>query len=353
MRSSAVHALRRSSRPHVALPSRVGREYPPSARKRRATCVTWIARARRRPRTATGRRGVRSAPGPAVGIDEQAVDGPGPPTRVPRHRARADGAGAGRADGDRSRPARCHASSASAAARKAANPDAGSTRSASSPSARPRCSRHSRRRVSRASRRARSPSRRPDAAGRASSNVGVEHRARHLGVVGPRTAVEVVGADLEPDVVDDADLGVHVDRGAGLVLEVVDRDAVAARRRTACARTRCRPMVSDASATVPLCSGKRGTTAMTWSSGARRSASASASRRVRRPQVLVLEVDEPARPTQRLAVGAPDAALAVGRERERRPLGRIRAQDLHRVRSRPAADPAAPAGAGPGGAAGR
>src|SRR5919202_3260193 len=41
----------------------------------------------------------------------------------------------------------------------------------------------------------------------------VEHRGGQLGVVGPRPAVEVVGADRGPDVVDHAHLGVDVDRG--------------------------------------------------------------------------------------------------------------------------------------------
>ena len=56
----------------------------------------------------------------------------------------------------------------------------------------------------------------------------VDHRARQLGVVRPRAAVEVVGARRHPDVVDDADLGVHVDGRALLVLEVVHRDPIVA-----------------------------------------------------------------------------------------------------------------------------
>ena len=42
-----------------------------------------------------------------------------------------------------------------------------------------------------------------------------------------------------------------------------------------------------------------------------------------RPEVLVLEVDQSLRPVVRLVVGAGDAPLAVGRERERRLLSRI------------------------------
>ena len=104
------------------------------------------------------------------------------------------------------------------------NAEAGSTRSESSPSSRPRCSRHRRRRVSRG--RTRAPSPRPaGSSGSRSSCVGVEHGTRQLGVVRPRTPVQVVGADFEPHVVDHANLGVHVDRRAVHVLEVVDRDA--------------------------------------------------------------------------------------------------------------------------------
>ena len=53
---------------------------------------------------------------------------------------------------------------------------------------------------------------RRDRSARRSSRRLVDHRARQLGVVRPRPAVEVVGADGQPDVVDDAHLGVHVDR---------------------------------------------------------------------------------------------------------------------------------------------
>src|SRR5204863_10022804 len=58
---------------------------------------------------------------------------------------------------------------------------------------------------------------------------GVDERARKLGVMGPRPAVQVVGADVHPDVVDDAHLRVHVDGRSELVLEVVDRDTRSAR----------------------------------------------------------------------------------------------------------------------------
>ena len=126
----------------------------------------------------------------------------------------------------------------------------------------------------------------------------VEDGARDLGVVGPRPAVEVVGADREPDVVDDADLGVHVDRCPVLVLEVVDRDAVAAARRRTSSCTCWRPMVLAAPETRPPGRDSAAPTAITSSSGSRRSASASVSAACERPQVLVLEVDEPRAPAR-------------------------------------------------------
>ncbi len=58
-------------------------------------------------------------------------------------------------------------------------------------------------------------------------DVAVDYRARDLGVVRPRAAVEVVGADYQEQVVDDAHLCVDVDRCSVRVFEVVDRDAVA------------------------------------------------------------------------------------------------------------------------------
>ena len=72
------------------------------------------------------------------------------------------------------------------------------------------------------------PRRRPRASAVARRRAGLDDGAGDLGVVTPRPPVEVVGADGEPLVVDDADLRVHVDRGVVLVDQVVDRDARAA-----------------------------------------------------------------------------------------------------------------------------
>ena len=129
------------------------------------------------------------------------------------------------------RPGRpsCHWSSACAVRRNSANAPSGSRRSSSpsalgaaqvlAPELRAGCRARARR----------APSPRPAGSrGSRSSSVVVEDRAGQLGVVGPRAAVHVVGADHHPHVVDDADLGVHVDRGALLVLEVADEHPIAA-----------------------------------------------------------------------------------------------------------------------------
>ena len=62
--------------------------------------------------------------------------------------------------------------------------------------------------------------------------LGVEHGTGHLRIVRPRAAIQVVGTDTRPDVVDDTDLGMDVDGCAELVLEVVDADALPPAART-------------------------------------------------------------------------------------------------------------------------
>src|SRR6266536_470955 len=108
---------------------------------------------------------------------------------------------------------------------------------------------------------------------------GVEHGCGELRVMGPRAAVEVVRADRGPHVVDDADLGVDVDRSCILVLEVVDGGSLApcgldhvegGLLAAAVGRAGEGPVLVG----VPSWSGYRGTTAIRRSSGHRRSASA-------------------------------------------------------------------------------
>ena len=105
--------------------------------------------------------------------------------------------------------------------------------------------------------------------------LGADHGAGELGVVGPRSEVQVVGSHRHPHVVDDAHLGVHVDRCAGIVLEVVHGDAVAAGASQQPDRALAGE-VADGAVTRPSRSGNRGTTTTTRRSGARRSAVARA-----------------------------------------------------------------------------
>ncbi len=60
-------------------------------------------------------------------------------------------------------------------------------------------------------------------------SVVVEDRRSQFRVVRPRAVVEVVAAHHRPDVVDDAQLGVHVDRPALVVLDIEDLHTVTAR----------------------------------------------------------------------------------------------------------------------------
>ena len=57
----------------------------------------------------------------------------------------------------------------------------------------------------------------------------VEHRGGQLGVVGPRSHVEILATDQRPDIVDDAELGVDVDGPALQVLDVEDLNPFPAR----------------------------------------------------------------------------------------------------------------------------
>jgi hypothetical protein len=158
----------------------------------------------------------------------------------------------------------------------------------------------------------------------------VEHGARNLGVVGPRTPVEVVGPDLQPDVVDDTDLGVDVDGRAVRILQVVEPDAITARL--------AQPL-DDAMPADVLGVRRDPSTALGEARYDRYQAQLRLTAKgvrhrfspVLRPEVLVLDVDEPAGPPQRFAVGTSDAALTVGREWVGRAFGRVRADDLHRV----------------------
>jgi len=159
----------------------------------------------------------------------------------------------------------------------------------------------------------------------------IDHRARELGVVRPRSPVEIVGADDQQHVVDDAHLGVQVDRCAVRILEVVHRDALA----TGAAENVDHAFPADAARggarePTPIGIPRHDCDDAQLVIAAERVGERE--RSLLRPEVLIFEVDEAAGATERLQVGARDAALTVGRERIRRTLCRIGAQNLHRVR---------------------
>ena len=215
----------------------------------------------------------------------------------------------------------------------AATASAGSSRSASSaPSgSRSRCSRHSRSRRSRA--------KRPRAVALPSRVGGlplvagvVEHRAGQLAVVRPGPPVEVVAAHAGPDVVDHADLRVHVDRVAGVVLHVEHVHPV-----------RCGPLAQRQRLLAPdhvrrqrqpavhvRVAGDDGDQVQV------RVVPQRVREQVRdlgRPEVLVLQVDESAGAAYRLGVTPGHGPLAVGCERVARADGGVGAQHLDLVRT--------------------
>ncbi len=161
----------------------------------------------------------------------------------------------------------------------------------------------------------------------------VHHDGRQLGVVRPRPAVEVVGADRGPDVVDDAGLRVHVDGGALVVLDAVERHPP----RSGGHHLPHRPPPSEQL-------GRPGGAAEV---GVHRDdrehvQARLAAQRVGEhvpdvvaPQVLVLHVDQAPGLGQRLGVAAGDAALAATGERvvASVPQVGVGPQQLHDVRA--------------------
>src|SRR5450755_2960061 len=58
----------------------------------------------------------------------------------------------------------------------------------------------------------------------------IDDGTAELGIVRPRAAIQIVAAYAGPYVVDDTDLGMHVDRHTLVVLDPIHSDAVAASR---------------------------------------------------------------------------------------------------------------------------
>ena len=147
--------------------------------------------------------------------------------------------------------------------------------------------------------------------------------------MGPGPGVEVVAPDRGPDVVDHADLGVHVHRARLVVLDVEDLDAVPA----GLVHHRHRLGLPDHGGTGPGVAVRARHDRDEVQVGRAAQGRGEDPRDVGGPQVLVLHVHEPPGPAQRLDERAGDAALAPGRVGQRRRPARVGAQDLDGARS--------------------
>src|SRR5487761_894181 len=150
----------------------------------------------------------------------------------------------------------------------------------------------------------------------------------------PRPAVEVVGPDRGPDVVDDADLGVHVNRNSKQVLDIEDRNTVPAR------------LEESLNGLFPsdLVRRQRHGASLVKVSGNHRyqvklrvgdQSIDEWPHHVPRPEELIFDVDEPAGATHRFQVRARDAALTVRGKGITPWTAAVRAQHLDRLSSLP------------------
>ena len=141
----------------------------------------------------------------------------------------------------------------------------------------------------------------------------VQNRARKLGVVRPGSAIQVVRADRHPHVVDDADLGVDVDRQS-ILLEVVDGDSATAELAET---TESAELADPAgrSGQQPVFVGKPRNHHDNLEVGLVFKGATECPCDVSRPQVLIFDVDEATSASKRFRIGAGDASLAVRRKR--------------------------------------
>ena len=160
----------------------------------------------------------------------------------------------------------------------------------------------------------------------------VLHGAGDLGVARPRPPVEVVGAHAGPHVVDDADLGVHVDRVARLAREPVDGDPVTARLEQQVHR-QLAPVELRRQRDGAVLVGEDRDDGDEAQLGVLAQGRAEVPADLLRPEVLVLEVDQPLGVGHGPGVGVGHAAfpgrgevVALGQDRG------VGAQDLHGLR---------------------
>jgi hypothetical protein len=159
---------------------------------------------------------------------------------------------------------------------------------------------------------------------------GVHHRGGQLGVVRPGPRVEVVAAHRCPDVVDDAQLGVHVDGQALQVLDIEHLNPVPARLPHHGQGLRV-PQHRRLVVELVLVVGPPWHDGDQMQSGRALECGGEDARDVERPQVLVLEVDQPLGSADRLGVGQGDAAFPLRGIRVARSTARVGPQELDRA----------------------
>ena len=168
--------------------------------------------------------------------------------------------------------------------------------------------------------------------GRPAFGRGIDDGAGQLAVVGPRAPVEVVAADTGPDVIDHADLGVHVDRRTGVVLHVEHVHPIAGGATAQLHRLFPADEIGP-HGQCPVDVGIPRHHRDQVQPRVRAQCLGEKVRDVRGPQVLVLDVDEASRAADGLGVAASYRPFALGCERVRRTRDRVGAQHLNRMGS--------------------
>src|SRR5450756_352316 len=151
---------------------------------------------------------------------------------------------------------------------------------------------------------------------------GVKDSAAELGIMSPGAPVEVARADRRPHVVDDEGLGVDVYRRAVVVLDPVDGYPVTA----ASVQNLERQVVPDnigRQRQPPVLIWVAGNDRDQVQPGVRGQGFGDRGRHLRRPEVLVLEIDQGSGPAEHLGVAARDAALGIGGEEVASPPVRV------------------------------
>ncbi len=143
-------------------------------------------------------------------------------------------------------------------------------------------------------------------------DVPIKHGTGHFAVMCPRAPVEVVRTDHRPYVVYDDYLGVHIDRCAGVVLDVVDGEAVPSGGPTYLDRLLSSDQARPPRRPVFVRESRHYGYHVQIRLGAQGIGNEISDERC--PQILILDVDQTARADENFPVGIPDASLTERRE---------------------------------------